>query len=367
MTGPAYSLSFYLAIGLLIPSIAAIALLVRVAVKYTPVIGQIFEQAPVFSPLRISRNVEGQSVHFLTADNRKLAGTYLEANTETRTGVLVYCHEFLSDRFSYRPYIDHLRDLGFDLFTFDFRNHGESEVEPAYAPLHWASDREVIDLQAALAYLRTREDRDPAGFGLFGVSRGGTTALLVTASERDVWAVITDGAFPTRGTMIAYMKRWAEVFVTSQFLRKIIPHSLYGSFAWLGRRQSERRGCHFPNIEAAVKRIGPRPWLLIHGQRDSYIAPRIAQDLFARAREPKEIWLVPDAKHNRCLEREPEAYAAHLLDFLDRFAPRRLAAISRSPEPAVRESAAEPVIAYVEPVPVQTVAEAEKVATPVAS
>ena len=43
--------------------------------------------------------------------------------------------------------------------------------------MHWASDREVRDLRAALAYLRTRPDRDPAGFGLFGVSRGGTTAL----------------------------------------------------------------------------------------------------------------------------------------------------------------------------------------------
>ena len=32
-------------------------------------------------------------------------------------------------------------------------------------------------------YLRSRPDRDPAGFGLFGVSRGGTTALLVAADE----------------------------------------------------------------------------------------------------------------------------------------------------------------------------------------
>ena len=57
---------------------------------------------------------------------------------------MVYCHEFLSDRWSYRPYIDRLRDLGFDVFTFDFRNHGESQSEPGYEPMHWASDREVI-------------------------------------------------------------------------------------------------------------------------------------------------------------------------------------------------------------------------------
>ena len=89
----------------------------------------------------------------------------------------MYCHEYLSDRWSYRPYVDHLRDLGFDIFTFDFRNHGAEPVRPGYAPLQWATDHEVRDLRAALAYLRTRPDRDPAGFGLFGVSRGGTTAL----------------------------------------------------------------------------------------------------------------------------------------------------------------------------------------------
>ena len=80
-----------------------------------------------------------------------------------RAGVVVFCHEFLGDRWSFQPYTDGLRDLGFDLFTFDFRNHGTSATEPGYEPLQWVSDREVRDLRAALAYLRSRPDRDPAG------------------------------------------------------------------------------------------------------------------------------------------------------------------------------------------------------------
>jgi hypothetical protein len=128
-----------------------------------------------------------------------------------------------------------------------------------------------------------------------------------------------------------------------------------------------RRGCHFPNIEAAARRIGPRPWLLIHGQRDSYIAPKIAEDLFAKAREPKEIWLVPDAKHNRCIEREPEAYAAHLLDFLDRFAPRRLAAITRDPEPSLKESDCDSSVSYAGSSPDHSLSKEHNVVTPVST
>ena len=77
--------------------------------------------------------------------------------------MLVFCHEYLSDRWSFQPYADGLRDLGFDLFTFDFRNHGASDSDPVYQPLQWVTDHEVRDLRAALAYLRSRPDRDPAG------------------------------------------------------------------------------------------------------------------------------------------------------------------------------------------------------------
>ena len=160
-----------------------------------------------------------------------------------------------------------------------------SRSEAGYAPIHWASDREINDLRAALAYLRSRPDRDPAGFGLFGVSRGGTTALLVAPVEVDVWGVITDGAFPTIGTMVAYALRWTELYVRTPFLRRLLPRWLYHVLAWSGRRNSERRlNCRFPDVERAVSRLAPRPWLMIHGARDTYISPEIAENLF-RARE----------------------------------------------------------------------------------
>jgi pimeloyl-ACP methyl ester carboxylesterase len=299
-----------LTLGVLLPSTVVVAAIIYLCVKYAPIIGQRFEEPPLFLPLRVAAEERGETVAFPTDDGLTLAGSYLRARTGGRAGVMVYCHEFLSDRWSYRPYIEHLRDLGFDVFTFDFRNHGQSGSERGYEPMHWASDREVRDLRAALAYLRSRPDRDPAGYGLFGVSRGGTTALLATPVERDVWGVITDGAFPTIGTMLAYIHRWAELYIPSPTLRRLIPHWLYLVLARAGRRRSERRRrCRFPDAEKAVARLAPRPWLMIHGQCDTYVSPEIVEELFERGNGPTELWLVPDAKHNRCREREPEAYA----------------------------------------------------------
>ena len=185
----------------------------------------------------------------------------------------------------------------------------------------------------ALRYLRSRPDHDTAGFGLFGVSRGGTTALFAAADEPDVWGVVTDGAFPTRLMMVTYIIRWSEIYVRSQLLLSVVPLWFYYVLAWVGRLRSERRhNCCIRRGRDGRKRLGPRPWLMIHGERDAYIGPDIARALFDCGRGPKELWLVPDAKHNRCREREPEAYASRVLDFLDRFGPRRLITASQPPD-----------------------------------
>jgi uncharacterized protein len=298
--------------------------LAHITVKYTPVIGHHFQAQPVFLPLRVRAVDEGESVEFTAEDGVRLTGTYLPSRTAAQAGVIVYCHEYLSDRWSFRPYVDQLRDAGYDLFTFDFRNHGESDREAAYGPMQWATDRELRDVRAALQYLRTRTDRDPAGFGLFGVSRGGTAAILAGAAEPDVWGVITDGAFPTSGTMVPYMLRWTDLYIKSAFLRALMPTWIFHLLAWTGQRRTERQlNCRFPSVERAVSRLAPRPWFMIHGEADTYISPQIAERLFQKGGEPHELWLVEGAKHNRCLDRDPEAYGMRVYDFLERFAPRR--------------------------------------------
>jgi pimeloyl-ACP methyl ester carboxylesterase len=309
---------------LLLSILGALGLVVYLVIQYGPVISRIFEMRPVFLPLQVTPEDSGEQVEFTTEDGLRLEGSYLARRNPQRVGLLVFCHEYLSDRWSFLPYLDSLRDLGYDIFTFDFCNHGSSACDPGYSPLQWATDREVRDLRAALAYLRTRPEHDPAGFGLFGVSRGGSTALVVAAEARDVWGVVTDGAFPTHGTMTAYILRWAEIYVGSKFLLAIVPTRVYSFLGWVSRLRSQRRlNCRFADIESAVRRLSPRPWLLIHGERDTYIGAEIAHELFAKARGPKEMWVVPNAKHNRCRESEPDDYMARVVQFLGHFAPRR--------------------------------------------
>src|SRR4029077_8971117 len=96
-------LSLLLTLSLLALGTAA-AFVAYLIVRYTPIIMRIFEEKPMFLPLRVPPRSDGEDVRFPTSDGLELSGTYLPARSEQRSGVLVFCHEFLSDRWSFEPY-----------------------------------------------------------------------------------------------------------------------------------------------------------------------------------------------------------------------------------------------------------------------
>ena len=273
----------------------------------------------MFLPLRVRAvgRGRGRPLHHGRRPGAGRAPTSARGPT-ARAGVLVFCHEYLSDRWSFRPYADHLRDLGFDLFTFDFRNHGESAGRAR--------------LQAAPVGDRPRGQRPPRGARLPAVAarpRPGRLRPLRRQPgrrRRPCWSPptsptsgesITDGAFPTRGTMLAYILRWAEIFVGNRYLWKYMPVSVFrflgvGRPAALGaaaqlpvpRRRAGGRPAGPPALADDPRREG-----CLHRPRDRRRASSTA------AREPKEIVDRPGAKHNRCREVEPEAYAARIASF----------------------------------------------------
>ena len=320
MSSPASMMVFS---STIIVTAMAVGFLTYVYFRYAPIVGRIFEEKPMFLPLRVSPIEGGEDARFRTKDGLTLVGTYFKARTARRSGVVVFCHEYLSNRWSALPYTDHLRDQGFDLFSFDFRNHGESSSDPIYSPLQWVTDHEVLDLEAALAYVHSRPDVDLAGVGLFGVSRGGGTALCAASRDPQVWGVLTDGAFPTRGTMLAYILRWAEIYVGNPIFWKAMPTFVFELLGWSARMKTQAKlHCHYASVERAAARLAPRPWLAIHGQKDAYIGVDIARKLYERAGEPKELWIVEGAKHNRCREKDPATYLDRVSEFYRQFAPR---------------------------------------------
>lgn len=76
--------------------------------------------------------------------------TYLPTTATRSRGTVIFCHEVRESRWSALTFTGGLRDAGFDVLTFDFRNHGQSSPQPSWRPLPWATHCEAIDIRAAI-------------------------------------------------------------------------------------------------------------------------------------------------------------------------------------------------------------------------
>ncbi|MFB3891060.1 MAG: alpha/beta hydrolase [Phycisphaerae bacterium] len=294
---------------------------VLVMAKYVRICLNIFCDTPPplsMAPLDFQR-LAGEQVQFRSFDGTSLRG--MQLNTPNRAackGAIVFCHEYGSDMHSCARYARPLLEAGFDVFTFDFRGHGESSKSPNYKPLQWPSDKELEDVLGACAYVESAlaAEGRPMEIGLFGISRGAGAGLLAASSDPNIKAIVCDGAFCTDTTLISLMKRWAAIFARVKLVYERHPESFWRFLLWLMMLFAKPKlGCRFPSVRKALKEMRPRPILFIHGQRDSYIREEQTRLLYAEAPSPKYLWIVDGAKHNQSAIVQPRQYAARTIAF----------------------------------------------------
>ena len=282
---------------------------------YGEAIHRIFEEKPLFLPPQVPPTEGARDVTLTTTDGRRLAATWLPAETDRPRGTVLFCHEHGGSRWLAVPYCGHLRGRGFNVLTFDFNGCGDSEPVPGYQPLHWVTEHEVRDVAAAVDHLKGRDDLGAGGVGVMGVSQGGGAALAIAARDRFVRAVVTDGAFATHGTIIHFCAKWIQIFVRYQVLTVLLNGFFYRllteTLIW---RESRKRGLRYPRLAWATRWLR-QPLLMIAGKRDSYISPPVVHRLYDAAPQPKHLWQVPDAKHNQGLSVAGDEYRRRVADF----------------------------------------------------
>ncbi|MFQ5430745.1 MAG: alpha/beta hydrolase [Phycisphaerae bacterium] len=268
----------------------------------------------------------GTDRDFYAADGMRLRGTLYRARQREARGMILFAPEFKSTRQSCARYCRPLLEAGYDVFSFDFRGHGESAHEEGYTPRQWPSDREVADMMGAIAFTEQWLDEQgrPIELGLFGISRGACAAVLASESCASVRAIVTDGAFSSDCTLEHLMRRWAKIFATVRVVYENHPPEFWRFLRWCVFLTARLKlKCHFPSVRKALGRMIPRPILFIHGGRDSYIPVEQSRLLYTVSAQPRYLWVVPTAKHNQSVDIWPEEYARCIVQFFDRFLARR--------------------------------------------
>lgn len=282
-------------------------------------------EPPLAMPHHDFSPIAGEERDFYSADGIRLSGTFMHPTASHRRGLIIFAPEFKSDRRSCARYCRPLIAAGYDVFSFDFRGHGQSAAEEGYSPRQWASDREVADMMSAIAFGEQwlEEQGRSIEIGLFGISRGACAAILASAESASIKAVVTDGAFSSDCTLEHLMKRWAKIFAKVRVVYENHPPEFWRFLRWCLFLTCRRKfKCIFPSVRKVLTRMIPRPMLFIHGERDSYIPVEQSRLLYALSAQPKYLWIVPGAKHNQCVAVRPAEYARRTVQFFDRYLAR---------------------------------------------
>lgn len=258
---------------------------------------------------------------FASADGTPLSGVLVRSDPPVEPrGLVVFAPEFGGDLETWRRYAEFVPGAGYLLLAFDFRNTGKSGAMSGYVPRKWASELEVADLEAAIKYARTLEGGRFSRVLLFGISRGGLSALAVAAKDAGIAGVVLEGSGSTLEVIHSYTEKWSLVFAPERFC-KAIPWAVYRAMSRFVLWISEKRvGYRFIEINALPAPASGGPCLFIHGQRDRHVTPSMAEQAFARWPGPKEMWMAPGARHNGAVLKHPEEYKQRVLAHLEKLA-----------------------------------------------
>lgn len=282
---------------------------------YVPVVVRVFSETPLLLADSSQPVAGGEECDFPTSDGLALRGTYFTTPAEERLGVIAFCHELTSDRWSAMRYMSDLLERGFDVFAFDFRNQGASDRHAGYEPMPWVTRFELEDVRAAVNYLASRPDADSRGVGLLGISRGGTAALCAAADDPRIACVVTDGAFPLEEMQLHYMRRYMEIYLYFSWLLAKLPDHTLGTFCrWARFIVGWRRGCKFLHVTQMTRRTR-QPVFMIHGERDTYVPIKVVHELRTSLGRKPRLWVVPGAKHNRSIDVATHAYCRRIARF----------------------------------------------------
>jgi dipeptidyl aminopeptidase/acylaminoacyl peptidase len=233
----------------------------------------------------------------------------------TQRPAIVLCHGYTGVKDLYLP--DNARvltDAGYVVMTFDYKGWGKSEGSRSRLAPH----SRVADVRAALSFVSTLPEVDPARLGIYGTSYGGATVVWVGAIDPRVKAVVSVVGIGNGTRWMRSVRRpdeWHDLLErsardrarravegASEFVAReeiLLPDRQSADLAAKARKDNPNAVSTIPleyidetlefNPEWVVDRIAPRPVLFITTDNDRLVPPEESRALYDRAGEPKKL------------------------------------------------------------------------------
>jgi len=199
---------------------------------------------------------------------------------------------------------------GYSVVMMDSRAHGANEGSIAtYGWLERNDTRAVIDK----LFQSEAVSSAPAHIFALGESMGAGIALQSAAVDPRIEAVVAEASFASL--------REASYDYAGLQKYPLLGKSFFAPGAWMMIYHGQSIA-KFPASEVSPERaVAARafPVLLICDGGDTTLPCRHTEKIYAAARGPKQIWIVPKAFHTGALGYQPEEFTRRVLAFLESY------------------------------------------------
>ena len=251
-----------------------------------------------------SYNAPYEDVAFTSEDGVALKGWLVRpSHARLPSPAIVICHGVGANKSDFTELAAFLARQGYFVLLFDFRAHGESGGQRTSLGYH-----EQKDVLAALGFLKTRAEVDPKRIGVYGFSMGGSAAILAAARSNGFRALVADSAFTS-------LKDQARTAITGFYH---LPSFPFLPLAILGYELSFQTRVDAIAPVKVIAAIAPTPILIIAGEGDDLIPADNGRKLYAAAKEPKDLWVIPHAEHGGTLAAAGSEYEKRVGEFFDK-------------------------------------------------
>ncbi len=197
-------------------------------------------------------------------------------------GTILYLHGVGDCKIGGVPMARFLYSMGYNVFLFDSRQHGESGGR--YCTYGYY---EKHDVRVVIDHLLSRTDATIGPIGVFGTSMGAAIAIQAAVLDPRIRAVVAEASFTSlREVIVEYQRR----------LLKLPWHFLRNAAMARTQKIARFKGRDVSPIDD-VKNLHT-PILFIHGTEDAFIREDHSRQLYAAANEPKQLVLIDGADHN---------------------------------------------------------------------
>eukprot|EP00760_Papus_ankaliazontas_P030420 PhM_4_TR4817/c0_g3_i1/m.37876 len=257
-----------------------------------------------------------EDIEFYTEDKYKLLGWYVPAPKEsTSTTGVVLVHGGGRDRRAFLRHVRMLHEEGFPVVLFDFREHGMSQGSGRGFTYGMSERHDVV---AAVKYLRRRCELST--MVVMGTSVGGSATIMAAAIDPTIDIIIAENPITTVGYL---QHQHIYNILGSHFRHTKATNFAFQVFRWVCRKWINFRVGNIPSKKCqathVIASLAPRPVLLMHGTSDEVVPMEHSEILFAKAKEPKELWLAPDGFHCGLYDMFPQEFRRRVIRFIRQY------------------------------------------------